>query len=39
MPDRVNRTYEKPPDTGVGPTPPETVVVWVKLAASMGPTS
>jgi hypothetical protein len=24
-------------DTGVGPAPPETVVLWVKLLATMGP--
>jgi len=24
-------------DTGVGPAPPETVALWVKLVASMGP--
>jgi hypothetical protein len=24
-------------DTGVGPTPPETVALWVQLVASMGP--
>jgi len=24
-------------DTGVGPTPPETVALWVKLVAPMGP--
>jgi hypothetical protein len=26
-------------DTGVGPAPPETVAMWVKVVASMGPTS
>ena len=25
------------PDTGVGPAPPETVVLWLKLVATMGP--
>jgi hypothetical protein len=24
-------------DTGVGPAPPETVALWVKLVATMGP--
>jgi len=24
-------------DTGVGPAPPETVALWVRLVASMGP--
>jgi hypothetical protein len=26
-----------PDDTGVGPAPPETVALWVKLVATMGP--
>lgn len=39
-------TVERPPlptppdpndDTGVGPAPPETVALWVKLVATMGP--
>jgi hypothetical protein len=33
-------TLPKPPepnDTGVGPAPPETVAMWVKLVATMGP--
>jgi hypothetical protein len=28
---------ELPADTGVGPAPPETVALWVKLVATMGP--
>ena len=43
--DRVG-TVERPPlpahaepndETGVGPAPPETVALWVKLVATMGP--
>lgn len=43
--DRVG-SVERPPlptppepndDTGVGPAPPETVALWVKLVATMGP--
>jgi len=30
----VDTTFE---DTGVGPAPPETVALWVKLVATMGP--
>ena len=32
MPDEDDRT-------GAGPAPPETVALWVKIVASMGPTS
>jgi hypothetical protein len=28
---------ERRNDTGVGPAPPETIALWVKLAATMGP--
>jgi hypothetical protein len=28
---------DEPQETGVGPAPPETVSLWVKLVATMGP--
>ncbi len=36
--DRLFETVDTPnDDTGVGPAPPETVALWVKLVAGMGP--
>jgi len=35
---RLFESVDTPPeDTGVGPAPPETVALWVKLVATMGP--
>lgn len=35
--DRPPAAPQKPQGTGVGPAPPETVALWVKLVATMGP--
>jgi len=41
QPAALHRLFESvdapPEDTGVGPAPPETVALWVKLVATMGP--
>ena len=37
VPAQVPAIPEKTDDTGVGAAPPETVALWVKMVATMGP--